>query len=124
LYCSLSIQQHAGLRDFKSGLRTYLPGFELSETARIRQSEYGERSARVLEEMADAIEHRSTGMKVTASHSSQLLHRVLDACRTEQSERVPAGRVESFAALLREIDGLTASLAKEIAMEAGAVPSR
>jgi hypothetical protein len=74
--------------------------------------------------MADAIENRSAGVNITAPGTSQLLQRVLDACRTEESERLPTGRVESFVALLREIDGLTASLAKEIAVESGAVPSR
>jgi hypothetical protein len=44
--------------------------------------------------------------------------------RTEESERLPAGRVESFVALLRGIDDLTVSLAKEIAMEPGVVPIR
>ena len=104
--------------------RMRLPGFELPGTVGIHQREYDERSARVLEEMAHAIEGRSIGMKVTAPDSSQLLQRVLDACRTEDSEGLAAGRVESFVALLRGIDDLTASFAKEIAAEPGAVPIR
>jgi multidrug resistance protein MdtO len=104
--------------------RMRLPGFELPGTVGIHQREYDERSARVLEEMAHAIEGRSIGMKVTVTDSSQLLQRVLDACRREDSERLAAGRVESFVALLRGMDDLTASLAKEIAVEPGAVPIR
>ena len=99
--------------------RMQLPGFELPETVRIHQREYDEHSAQALEEMADEIDGRSAGVKATASDSSEL-QRVLQACRTEGPEQLSAGRIESFAALLREIDELTASLAQEIAMEASA----
>jgi multidrug resistance protein MdtO len=97
--------------------RLQLPGFELPETMRVCQSQYDECSAQTLEEMADAIEGKLTGFKLTPDHCSELLERALQACCGPESERVPAVRIESFATLLRQIDQLTASLAKETALE-------
>jgi multidrug resistance protein MdtO len=102
--------------------RLELPGFELPEAVRHYQREYDARSAELLERMADAIEGKPTEVKVTEEDTSESLARVLEECYGPEARRLPAVRVDSFAALLRESDQLTASLAKEIAAEFGPLP--
>jgi multidrug resistance protein MdtO len=97
--------------------RLQLPGFELPEAMRAYQREYDERSARMLEDMADAIEGKRSDVRITAQDSAELLRRVVEECCGLESQRLPVVRVDSFITLLREIDQLTASLAKEIEME-------
>jgi multidrug resistance protein MdtO len=97
--------------------RLQLPGFELPEAVRAYQREYDERSARMLEDMADAIEGKRSDVRITAQDSAELLRRVVEECCGLESQRLPVVRVDSFITLLREIDQLTASLAKEIEME-------
>jgi multidrug resistance protein MdtO len=97
--------------------RLQLPGFELPEAVRAYQREYDERSAQILEEMADAIEGKPAEVKVTAPDTAESLARTLEECCSPESQRLPAVRVDSFITLLREIDQLTASLAKAIEME-------
>jgi hypothetical protein len=89
---------------------------------RAYQREYDERSAQMLEEMADAIEGKPTEVQLTAQDSARLLERVLEECCGPDARRLPAVRVESFVTLLREIERLTTSLAKGIATEFGDKP--
>ena len=97
--------------------RLQLPGFELPEAVRVYQQEYDFRSAQILEEMADAIEGKRSNMETAAEDFRGLLERVLQECCGPEAQRLPALRVDSFVTLLREIDQLTASLAKEITTE-------
>jgi multidrug resistance protein MdtO len=97
--------------------RLQLPGFELPEAVRVCQREYDERSAQTLDDVADAIEGKPTGVKLSAQDSLKLLERLLQECRGAESQRFPAIHVESFVRLLRGIDGLTASLGEEIVAE-------
>jgi multidrug resistance protein MdtO len=97
--------------------RLQLPGFELPEAVCAYQREYDERSAQILEDMADAIEGKRIDARLTAEDAAELLRRVLEECCGPESQRLPAVRVDSFIILLREIDQLTALLAKEIEME-------
>jgi multidrug resistance protein MdtO len=97
--------------------RLQLPGFELPQPVLVSQREYDERSAQMLEEIADVIEGKPIHEKVTAEDSSQLLERVVEACRGPESQRLAAVDMDSFLTLLRGIDRLTVSLAKEISME-------
>ncbi len=94
--------------------RAQVPGFELPESVRLRQQEYDEHSAQMLEEMADRIEnntqHTSNGVD-----SRELFSRTLDAVEREQPAQLPTGRAQMFVELLRGIDALTTSLASEIA---------
>jgi multidrug resistance protein MdtO len=94
--------------------RLHLPGFELPEAVRVYQREYDLRSAQMLEEMADAIEGKPGHVSAVKDDSSELLERVIQECGGPEVQRLPAVRVNSFVTLLREIDELTASLAKEI----------
>jgi multidrug resistance protein MdtO len=97
--------------------RLQLPGFDLPDTVRVCHREYDERSAQILEEMADRIESKPAEVKVTAQDTAESSARALEECCSSESQRLPALRVDSFITLLREIDQLTASLAKAIEME-------
>ncbi len=91
--------------------RLQLPGFELPETLRLRQQEYDENSARILEDLADWIEGSAVpaANRVEASH--ELVNRTVDAIQGE----LPTEPAQSFTTLLHGIDGLTTSLASGIA---------
>src|SRR5262249_55618482 len=96
--------------------RLQLPGFELPENLLACLREYDERSAQMLEEMADEIEGKAT-RKVTGEESSELLRRVLQASSGPESRQLLAARVDSFDSfftLLNSIDRVTASLAQAI----------
>ncbi|HTU48454.1 MAG TPA: FUSC family protein [Bryobacteraceae bacterium] len=96
--------------------RLHLPGFELPEAVRAYQREYDQRSAQMLEEMADAIQGTRTDVRLTAEEDfAGLLERLLGERRGSDSQRSPATRGELFVTLLRQIDQLTTSLAKEVA---------
>jgi multidrug resistance protein MdtO len=96
--------------------RLRLPGFELPETVRLRQQAYDERSARVLEEIADRIEgNASPGTTDAIEDSRELLNSTLEAIQAAESAELPAGRAHSFVTLLRGIDDVTTSLASEAA---------
>jgi len=97
--------------------RLQLPGFELPESVRLRQQAYDEHSARMLEEMADRIDGREPQIAGGAEQPHELLKRTLDEAQAEASRELPAAQAQSFVTLLRGIDGLTNSLAAEIATE-------
>jgi multidrug resistance protein MdtO len=105
--------------------RLQLPGFELPEAVRLQQQAYDENSARMLEQMADRIDNNTSYASNAIEGSQELLNRTIEAIQREEPAQLPAGRAQSFITLLRGIDGLTTSLASEIAREnwqtAGAV---
>ena len=98
--------------------RAQVPGFEFPESIRVRQAAYDERSARMLEEMADRIEGHRLGM-AGGFDSAELLNRTIEETQAESSQGLAAGRAQSFTALSREIDRLTTTLAAEVAAEFG-----
>jgi multidrug resistance protein MdtO len=93
--------------------RFQVPGFELPETIRLAQQAYDDRSAQILEEMAERIEG-SVPPAVPAPEAFELLEKTIQAYY-EESQQPPAAHVWSFTTLLRGIDNLTNSLAAEIA---------
>jgi len=95
--------------------RLQLPGFELPEAVRIRQQAYDEYSARMLNEMADRIEQNEPLDRSAVEDSHQLLNRTVKAIHGEHPAHLPAGHAQSLITLLRGVDGLTTSLAAEIA---------
>jgi hypothetical protein len=97
--------------------RAQVPGFEFPENVRVSQAAYDERSARLLEEMADWIEGQRPGMAGGRADSTNLLKQTIEEAEAEQSRGLPAGQAQSFSTLLRGIDGLTASLASQVAVE-------
>jgi multidrug resistance protein MdtO len=95
--------------------RLQAPGFEVPETVSLKQQAYDEVSARVLEEIADRIEHGEPAIASGAGGLHELMEQTLHDAEAEASRQLPAARAQSFASLLHEIDGLTNCLAAEIA---------
>jgi hypothetical protein len=83
-----------------------LTGFELPQAIRHVQETYDERSAGILEHMADTIERNEPQATIGAQTSKLLVEQMLQQCRDE-----------SFATLVRGIEVLTSSLEEEIAAE-------
>lgn len=96
--------------------RLKFPGFELPEGMYLAQKTYDDRSARLLEEIANSVEGKASQLNRLATDSADLLGPVLEAC-TIETQHMPKTRLYSFVELLRSIDNLTNSLAKEIATE-------
>ena len=99
--------------------RAQVPGFEFPENIRRLQADYDERSARMLEEMADWIGEDHPAPALRFDDAAELLRRTIEETRAEESRGLPAERAQSFVTLMRGIDGLTTSLATEIAAESG-----
>lgn len=101
--------------------RLQLPGFELPEAARLAQQEYDDRSAQMLEDMADRIEGNASEV-TRLPDSIGTLEQILGACCSEEGGQLTTEQVQSLVTLLRGIEGLTNSLAAEIATEFAGVP--
>jgi multidrug resistance protein MdtO len=99
--------------------RLQVPGFELPEMVRRRQQAYDDHSARMLEEMADWIEHNAARARNSSDDSHELLKETVQGIQAEEGPQLPSGRVQSLITLLHGIDGLTTSLASEVAAEFG-----
>jgi multidrug resistance protein MdtO len=97
--------------------RLQLPGFELPEAVRLSQQEYDERSAGVLEDMADRIEGGERRVERVSGSSFEHLQQTIKACCAQEPREAAQVRFQSFLALVREIDRLTTSLDEEIATE-------
>jgi len=102
--------------------RLQLPGFELPESVRLRQQAYDEHSARMLEEMAGLIEQKTPPAANSVGASHELLNRTVEAIQGQDSGPLAPGHAQSFITLLHGIDGLTNSLACEIAREVAISP--
>jgi hypothetical protein len=90
--------------------RLQLPGFELPETVRTYHREFDERSAQMLDEMADAVEGKAAEEDLTTKRRADSLGLTPETCS-------PARQVDTVVTLLDKIDRLTASLANQIEME-------
>jgi len=100
--------------------RAQVPGwFEFPENIRIRQTAYDEQSAGILEEMADRIEGLRPVMSGESKDATDLLRQTIEESEVERARGLPARQAQSFTTLLRGIDGLTTSLASEVAAEFG-----
>jgi multidrug resistance protein MdtO len=97
--------------------RLQLPGFELPEAVRLSQQEYDDRSAGMLEDMADRIEGGERRVESVSGSSFEHLQQTTKACCAQEPREAAQVRFQSFLALVREIDRLTTSLDEEIATE-------
>jgi multidrug resistance protein MdtO len=102
--------------------RLQLTGFELPERVLCALQEYDDHSARILEEMADRIEHNAAQARNSVDHSHELLNKTVQGIQAEEWPQWPTGRAQSLITLLRGIDGLTTSLASEMVAEFGTLP--
>jgi multidrug resistance protein MdtO len=94
--------------------RFQAPGFELPEAVRAAQQEYDDRSAAMLEDMADRLDGVARREEPAPRGAFERLEETVQACCSGESQEAPQARVQSFLALVREIDRLTTSLDEEI----------
>lgn len=106
---TLFLMRFASLR-----YRLQLPGFELPEAVRLSLEAYDDRSAQMLEAIADRIEGNVRQPGGPSRESFEQLEQTVHGFREGEPQQLPGFRVQSFLALLRGIDGLTTSLAEEI----------
>jgi multidrug resistance protein MdtO len=109
-----SRQRDLEIRDDILKYRFQVPGFELPEAMRLGQQAYDDRSAQMLDEMAERIESSVPQAGSPSEVAFDLLEKTIQAYYQE-SQQPPAAHVWSFTTLLRGIDSLTTSLAAEIA---------
>ena len=95
--------------------RVQLPGFKLPEPVRLAQQAYDDRSAGMLEDMADRIEGKAQPVGSVPGSSFEDLEQAVRACCVPEPQQLPQEPLQSFLALVREIDRLATSLAEEIA---------
>jgi len=95
--------------------RLQLPGFVLPEAVMISLQAYDERSAQMLENIADRMEGKTS--QAVSADSFTLLEQTLELCRADESRLLLAEHGATFVPLLRQIDGLTSRLANQIALE-------
>ncbi len=97
--------------------RLQLPGFVLPEAVIGSLQAYDERSAQMLEDIADRMEGKTLQGRPVSADSLAPLKQVLELCRTDESRLLLSEHGATFVPLLREIDRLTSRLANQIAME-------
>ena len=78
---------------------------------------YDESSARMLENIADRMEGKTSQGRPVSADSLALLDQVLESCRTDESRLLLSEHGATFVPLLLQIDRLTSRLANQIAME-------
>jgi hypothetical protein len=69
----------------------------------------------MLEKMADRIEGNAAPQANSVDDSQELFNKTIEGLQGEDSSQLPLGRAQLLITLLREIDGLTLSLASEVA---------
>jgi multidrug resistance protein MdtO len=97
--------------------RLQLPGFLLPEAVVVSLQAYDERSAQMLENIADRMEGKKPQETPVPAGSFALLERIVESCRTDESRISLSEHGATFVPLLREIDRLTSRLANQIATE-------
>ena len=93
--------------------RLQLPGFELPEAVRVAQQEFDNRLAGTLDGMADRLEGKAPEVRVNIEDSLERLEQTIRTSCSEEPQEMPA-RLQTFLALSRRIESLTASQDKEI----------
>jgi multidrug resistance protein MdtO len=102
------------MRNTSLKYRLQLPGFELPESVRLLQQAYDERSARILEEMADQVGGREHSDADQGEQSVATRKEALRNTELEARRELPPAQAQSFVTLLEAIDVLTTSLGGEI----------
>jgi hypothetical protein len=94
--------------------RLQVPGFELPEAVRLAQQEFDDQLAAAIAGMADRMEGKPPERKDSLEQSfEQLEHTIQTCCSGGLQETLPA-EVQTFLALSRGIERVTASLDREI----------
>jgi multidrug resistance protein MdtO len=94
--------------------RLQIPGFELPEAMLQWQKGFDERSAEILDDMADRIEGKAAKVGPIRGGS---LDGMPESASAQLTHQPFAAQINSFVTLVRGIDGLTSSVAAEIASD-------
>jgi len=94
--------------------RAQLPGFELPPPVRLAQQEFDDRSAKILDGMADRLETKSSLEKDNFEVSFERLEQTIRNCCSEGPQELLSAELQAFLALSRSIESVTMSLSKEI----------
>jgi len=94
--------------------RAQLPGFELPPPVRLAQQEFDDRSAKILDGMADRLETKSSLEKDNFEVSFESLEQTIRNCCSEGPQELLSAELQAFLALSRSIESVTMSLSKEI----------
>jgi multidrug resistance protein MdtO len=94
--------------------RAQLPGFELPPPVRLAQQEFDDRSAKILDGMADRLETKSSLEKDNFEDSFERLEQTIRSCCSEGPQELLSAEMQAFLALSRNIESVTMSLAEEI----------
>jgi multidrug resistance protein MdtO len=94
--------------------RAQLPGFELPPPVRLAQQEFDDRSAKILDGMADRLETKSSLEKDNFEDSFERLEQTIRSCCSEGPQGLLSAELQAFLALSRSIESVTMSLAEEI----------
>src|ERR1700682_1765381 len=94
--------------------RAQLPGFELPPPVRLAQQEFDDRSAKILDGMADRLETKSSLEKDNFEVSFERLEQTIRNCCSEGPQELLSAELEAFLGLSRRIESVTMSLSKEI----------
>jgi multidrug resistance protein MdtO len=96
--------------------RLQLPGFVLPEAAIVSLQAYDACSARMLDDIADRMEDKTSQGRPVSADSDALLEQIQASCRADQAQLLLSVHGATFVPLLSEIDRLTNRLASQIVM--------
>jgi multidrug resistance protein MdtO len=96
--------------------RAQLPSFELPAAVLLAQQEFDNRSADLLDHMADRLENKDSVQQVDLEESFTRLERAIESCRPEPSSAI-LHELETFLLLLRKTESLETSLNRSIELE-------
>jgi multidrug resistance protein MdtO len=94
--------------------RLELPDFELPEPVRVAQLEFDDRLAKTLDGMANRMEDKAPEGKNNFEDAFERLEETVQACCSEGPQQLLTAELQTFLALSRSIESVTASLDKEI----------
>ena len=94
--------------------RLQLPGFELPEPVRVAQQDFDNQLARLLDGMADRMEGEPADGTDHFEGAFERLEQTVRICCSEGPQELLTAEMQTFLALSRNIENVTASLDKEI----------
>jgi hypothetical protein len=90
------------------------PGFELPPPVRLAYQEFDDRSAKILDGMADRLETKSSLEKDNFEDSFERLEQTIRSCCSEGPQELLSPELQAFLAPSRSIESVAMSLAEEI----------
>jgi multidrug resistance protein MdtO len=125
-----NMEFRAGVRKWQPQLRTLFilriaalkyelqtPGFEVPEAVRLRQRNYDELSARMLEQLADRLEGQAPDINPGGIELRESLTEALQNVEAVASRELEPAKGQSLITLLRAVDDLTSRLVEGMAAD-------